>query len=88
MITAAITGLSHYLPDYVLTNDEIATMVDTNDEWITTRTGIKSRRVLKDEHAGSSQLAIPAVRDVLEKTGTAPEKVECLICATSSPDYT
>ena len=46
MITAAITGLSHYLPDYVLTNDEIATMVDTNDEWITTRTGIKSRRVL------------------------------------------
>jgi 3-oxoacyl-[acyl-carrier-protein] synthase-3 len=88
MITAAITGLSHYLPDYVLTNDEIATMVDTNDEWITTRTGIKSRRVLKDEHAGSSQLAIPAVRDVLEKTGTAPEEVECLICATSSPDYT
>ena len=56
MITAAITGLSHYLPDYVLTNDEIATMVDTNDEWITTRTGSKSRRVLKDEHAGSSQL--------------------------------
>lgn len=88
MIKAAITGLSHYLPDYVLTNDEIATMVETNDEWITTRTGIKTRRVLKDEHAGSSQLAIPAVKDVLEKTGTKPEEVECLICATSSPDYT
>lgn len=88
MIKAAITGLSHYLPDYVLTNDEIATMVETSDEWITTRTGIKTRRIMKDEHAGSSTLAIPAVRDVLQKTGTAPEEVECLICATSSPDYT
>lgn len=87
MITAAITGISHYLPDYVLTNDEIATMVDTNDEWITTRTGIKTRHILRDQPGGSSQLAIPAVKDVLEKTGTAPEEVECLICATSMPDY-
>lgn len=88
MITAAITGISHYLPPYELTNDEIATMVDTNDEWITTRTGIKSRHVLHDEHSGSSQLAVPAIKDVLEKTGTKPEEVECLICATSMPDYT
>lgn len=87
MITAAITGLSHYLPDYVLTNDEIATMVETNDEWITTRTGIKTRHILRNQPTGSSQLAIPAVKDVLEKTGTAPEDVECLICATSMPDY-
>jgi len=87
MIKAAITGLSHYLPDYILTNDEIATMVETNDEWITTRTGIKERHILKGENMGSSKLAIPAVRDVLEKTGTKPEEVECLICATSSPDY-
>lgn len=88
MIKAAITGLSHYLPDYVLTNEELSTMVDTNDEWITTRTGIRERHILKDDHAGSSQLAIPAVRDLLQKTGTAPDEVELLICATSSPDYT
>jgi len=88
MIKAAITGLSHYLPKYELTNDEIATMVETSDEWITTRTGIKSRHVLRDEPMGSSQLAIPAVKDVLEKTGVKPEEVECLICATSNPDYT
>ena len=75
MVKAAITGLSHYLPDYILTNDEIATMVETNDEWITTRTGIKERHILKGEGKGSSALAIPAVRDVLEKTGTAPEEV-------------
>ena len=87
MIKAAITALSHYLPDYVLTNDEIATMVETNDEWITTRTGIRERRLLKGENMGSSQLAIPAVRDVLAKSGVAPSEVECLICATSSPDY-
>ena len=88
MITAAITGISHYLPPYELTNDEIATMVETSDEWITTRTGIKKRHVLREEGTGSSQLAIPAIKDVLEKTGTAPEEVECLICATSAPDYT
>ena len=84
---AAITGLTHYLPDYVLTNDEIATMVDTSDEWITTRVGIKERRVLKDPHAGSSELAIPAVKELLEKTGTNPDEVEAFICASSAPDY-
>lgn len=87
MIKAAITGLSSYLPDYILTNDEIATMVETNDEWITTRTGIKERRILKGENMGSSKLAIPAVKDVLAKTGVAPSEIECVICATSSPDY-
>ena len=87
-MNAAITGLSPYLPENIVTNDDLAKLVDTSDEWITTRTGIKVRHIMKDEHAGSSQLAIPAVRDVLEKTGTKPEEVECLICATSSPDYT
>ncbi len=86
-MTAAITGISHYLPDYILTNDELSTMVDTNDEWITTRVGIKERRVLKGEGTGSSDLAVPAVNDVLAKTGTQPEEIECLICATSAPDY-
>lgn len=84
---AAITGLTHYLPDYVLTNDELSQMVDTNDEWITTRVGIKERHILKDPHAGSSALAIPAVKELLEKTGTKPEEVDCFICASSAPDY-
>ncbi|WP_439882234.1 beta-ketoacyl-ACP synthase III [Pontibacter sp. MBLB2868] len=85
-ITAAITGVSGYVPEYVLTNKELETMVDTNDEWITSRTGIKERRILKGEGKGTSHIAVPAVRDLLEKTNTRPEEIDLLICATTTPD--
>ncbi|BDD10628.1 3-oxoacyl-[acyl-carrier-protein] synthase 3 [Fulvitalea axinellae] len=87
-INAAITGVHGYVPEYVLTNDELATMVDTNDEWITTRTGIKERRLLKGEGQGSSVLGIEAVKGLLEKTGTSPEEIDLLICCTVTPDMT
>jgi 3-oxoacyl-[acyl-carrier-protein] synthase-3 len=83
---AAITGVHGYLPDYVMTNAELATLVDTSDAWITERTGIRERRVLKGEGLGTSHMAAPAVRGLLQKTGTAPEEVELLICATTTPD--
>ena len=67
-IHAAITAVHGYVPDYVLTNQELETMVDTNDEWITTRTGIKERRILKGEGLGTSDLAVPAVEGLLKKT--------------------
>ncbi|PRY05378.1 3-oxoacyl-[acyl-carrier-protein] synthase III [Pontibacter ummariensis] len=85
-ITAAITGVSGYVPDYVLTNKELETMVETNDEWITSRTGIKERRILKGEGQGTSHIAVPAVRELLKKTNTKPEEVDLLICATTTPD--
>lgn len=85
-ITAAITGVSGYVPDYVLTNQELETMVETNDEWITSRTGIKERRILKGEGMGTSHIAVPAVKDLLKKTNTKPEEVDLLICATTTPD--
>ena len=85
-ITAAITGVSGYAPDYILTNQELETMVDTNDEWIVSRTGISERRILKGENQGTSAIAIPAVLDLLKKTNTKPEEVELLICATTTPD--
>ncbi len=85
-ITAAITGVSGYVPEYVLTNKELETMVDTNDEWITSRTGIKERRVLKGEGLGTSHIAVPAVLELLKKTNTKPEEVDLLICATTTPD--
>lgn len=75
------------MPDYVLDNEMLAKMVDTSDEWITTRVGIKERRILKEPGAGSSYMGIRAVNELLEKTGTKPEEVELLICATSNPDY-
>ena len=87
MQKAKITGIASYVPDYVLTNQELSQMVDTNDEWITTRVGIKERRILKKEGAGSSELGYHAVARLLEKTGTRPEEVELIICATSNPDY-
>ncbi|MES2797961.1 MAG: beta-ketoacyl-ACP synthase III [Bacteroidota bacterium] len=86
-ITAAITGVNGYVPDYVLTNAELETMVDTNDEWITSRTGIKERRILKGEGLGTSYLGSKAVEGLLEKTGTKPEEIDLLICATVTPDY-
>lgn len=85
-ITAAITGVAGYVPDYVLTNKELETMVETNDEWILSRTGIKERRILKGEGKGTSHIAVPAVLELLEKTNTKPEEVELLICATTTPD--
>ena len=85
-ITAAITGVSGYVPDYVLTNKELETMVETNDEWIVTRTGIRERRILKGEGIGTSYIGINAVKDLLAKTDTRPEEVDLLICATTTPD--
>lgn len=85
-IRAAITGLHAWVPEYRLTNDELATMVDTSDEWIMQRVGIKERRILKGEGAGSSELGAMAVRGLLEKTGTSPDEIELLICATVTPD--
>lgn len=85
-ITAAITGVSGYVPEYVLTNKELETMVETNDEWITSRTGISERRILKGENMGTSQIAVPAVKELLRKTNTKPEEVDMLICATTTPD--
>nr|WP_320117807.1 beta-ketoacyl-ACP synthase III [uncultured Marinifilum sp.] len=85
-INAVITGVGSYVPDYILTNDELSTMVDTNDEWIMTRIGIKERRILKGEGKGSSDLGAKAVQQLLEKTGTSPDEIDLLICATVTPD--
>ncbi|HAA23673.1 MAG TPA: 3-oxoacyl-ACP synthase [Cytophagales bacterium] len=85
-ITAAITGVQGYVPDYVLTNKELETLVDTNDEWITTRTGIKERRILKGEDQGTSVIGINAAKGLLEKTGTDPKELDAIICATTTPD--
>ncbi len=87
MNKAAITGIYGYVPDYVLTNAELERMVDTNDEWITTRTGIKERHILKGEGMGSSHMGAKAVAGLLEKTNTKPEEIDLLICATTTPDY-
>jgi 3-oxoacyl-[acyl-carrier-protein] synthase-3 len=83
---AAITGIQGYVPDYVLTNKELETMVDTTDEWITTRTGIKERHILKGEGLGTSDMAVEAVKGLLKKTNTNAEEIELVICATVSPD--
>lgn len=85
-ITAAITGVQGYVPDYVLTNHELETMVDTNDEWITTRTGIKERRILKGDGQGTSVMAVEAVKGLLEKTNTDAADIDLIICATVTPD--
>ncbi|MCS6981032.1 MAG: ketoacyl-ACP synthase III [Flavobacteriales bacterium] len=87
-IRAAITGVGSYVPDYVLTNQELSLMVDTSDEWITTRTGIKERRILREKGLGSSHMAIRAVENLLSKTNTNPREVDMLLCATVTPDYT
>lgn len=85
-ITAAITAVGAYVPDYVLTNQILETMVDTNDEWITTRTGIKERRILKEEGKGTSFLAINAANDLIKKRGVNPKDIELVIVATATPD--
>lgn len=85
-ITAAITAVGGYVPEYVLTNDILETMVDTNDEWITARTGIKERRILKDKDKGTSYLAIQAAKDLLKKSNTDPADIDMVIMATATPD--
>jgi 3-oxoacyl-[acyl-carrier-protein] synthase-3 len=85
-INAAITGVFGYVPPYILTNKELEGMVDTNEEWIVSRTGIQERRILKGEDMGTSVMGIEAVKGLLEKTGTRPEDVDLLICATVTPD--
>jgi 3-oxoacyl-[acyl-carrier-protein] synthase-3 len=85
-ITAAITAVNGYVPDYILTNAELSTMVDTNDEWITTRTGIKERRILKGEGLGTSDLAVPAVLGLLKKRGIGAEEIDLIIFCTTTPD--
>lgn len=87
-IHAAITAVGGYVPDYVLTNAELETMVDTTDEWITTRTGIKERHILKGEGKGTSDMAVEAVKLLLQKRGIKPEEIDLLICATTTPDFT
>ncbi|AYB32314.1 beta-ketoacyl-ACP synthase III [Chryseolinea soli] len=87
-IRAAITGVGGYVPDYILTNQELETMVDTSDEWITSRTGIKERRILKGENQGVSVLGIKAVEDMLAKTKTDPKEIDLLIFATVTADMT
>ena len=87
MLHARIAGVASYVPEDILDNEMLSKMVDTSDEWITTRVGVKERRILKKESEGSSYLGIQAVNALLEKTGTKPEEVELLICATSNPDY-
>ena len=85
-IRAAITGINAWVPEYRLTNHELSRMVDTSDEWIMQRVGIKERRILKGEGLGTSDMGEPAVRGLLEKTNTAPSEVDLLICATITPD--
>lgn len=85
-IKAAITGVHGYVPEYILTNQELETMVETNDEWITSRTGIKERRILKGEGKGTSIIGIEAAKGLLEKTNTNPEDIDLVIFATITPD--
>ena len=87
MLNAKITGLASYIPDSILDNEMLSKMVDTNDEWITTRVGVKERRILRDPDKGSSYMGIKAVNKMLAETGTNPQDIDLLICATSNPDY-
>src|ERR1035437_3028749 len=84
-IRAAITAVNGWLPEYVLTNEELSTMVDTNDEWIMTRTGIKERRILKEAGKATSDMTTEAVKGLLVKSGTAPEDIELVIVCTITP---
>lgn len=85
-LTAAITAVGAYVPDFVLTNKMLESMVDTNDEWITSRTGIKERRILKDKNKGTSFLAIQAAKDLLQKRNLDPKEIDMVIMATATPD--
>lgn len=85
-IHAAITGIGGYVPEDVLTNLDLEKLVDTNDEWITTRTGIKERRIQRDPNKATSDMGVEAVRQILQKTNTQPEEIDLLICATVTGD--
>lgn len=85
-IRAAIAGIQGYVPDFILSNKELEKMVDTNDEWIRTRTGIQERHILKEEGKATSDMGAEAVKGLLEKTGTSPEEIELIICATVTAD--
>ena len=85
-IRAAITGVGAFLPEYRLTNEELSKMVDTSDEWIMQRIGIKERRILKEEGKATSDMGTLAVKDLLQKTGNSPDEIDLLICATITPD--
>ena len=84
---AIITGVGGYVPDYILTNEELSRMVDTTDEWIMTRIGVKERRILNQEGLGTSYMARKAVRQLLQKTDTDPLEIDAVICSTSTPDH-
>ena len=86
-VNAVITGVGGYVPDYILTNEELSRMVDTSDEWIRTRVGIRERRILKEEGLGASYMARKACKQLLKKTGVDPDTVEALIISTTTPDY-
>jgi len=86
-INAIITGVGGYVPDYVLTNEELSRMVDTTDEWITTRVGIKERHILTEEGLGTSYMARKAAKQLLEKTGVDPDSIDALIVSSTTPDY-
>lgn len=86
-IHAAITGIGGYVPDYVLNNEELSRMVDTNDEWIMARVGIKERRILTEEGLGTSYMARKAARQLIEKTGVDIDTIDALIMTTTTPDY-
>ena len=86
-IHAVITGVGGYVPEYILNNKELSTMMDTSDEWITTRVGIKERRILKEPNTGTSYMAAKAAEDLFAKTGTKPEEIDLIIVATTTPDY-
>lgn len=86
--TAAIKGIATYTPEFRLTNKILEELVDTNDEWITSRTGIKERRILKGKNKGMTDMAVPAVNELLSKTNTDPKEIELIICATVTPDLT
>ncbi len=85
-ITAAITSVGGYVPEYRLTNKILETMIDTNDEWIKSRTGVSERRILKGEGLASSDMGAEAVREILKKKGISPDEIDCVICATVTPD--
>ena len=86
-INAIITGIGGYVPEYVLTNEELSRMVDTSDEWITTRVGIKERRILTEEGLGTSYMARKAAKQLIQKTGVDPDTIDALIVTTTTPDY-
>ena len=86
-INAVITGVGGYVPDYVLTNDELSRMVDTTDEWIMTRIGVKERRILNEEGLGTSYMARKAAKQLMQKTGVNPDDIDAVIVCTTTPDY-